>query len=243
MPPHFPRSEKYDAAWVEKNSMGPNTLWLMESLCERVELEPGMRVLDLGCGRAISSIFLAQEFDVQVWATDLWIHPSENWPRIRRAGLEDRVFPVYAEARSLPYAHGFFDAIVSVDAYHYFGTDDLYVENVAGFLRVGGQLGIVCPGFKREIDGDIPDYLAESYSKRQWHSFHTPEWWRRHWDKTAAVDVTCAEELPQAWAIWEACAHMEVLGDDRPVVEADGGELLSFSRIVARRSPPAQSAL
>ncbi len=83
MPPHFPRSEKYDGAWVEKNSMGPNTLWLMESLCERVELEQGMRVLDLGCGRAISSIFLAREFDVQVWATDLWIHPSENWPRIR----------------------------------------------------------------------------------------------------------------------------------------------------------------
>ena len=33
MSPHFPRTESYDAAWVEKNSMGPNVLWLMESLC------------------------------------------------------------------------------------------------------------------------------------------------------------------------------------------------------------------
>ena len=29
-----------------------------------MELEPGMRVLDMGCGKAISSIFLAKEFDV-----------------------------------------------------------------------------------------------------------------------------------------------------------------------------------
>ena len=35
-------------------------------------LEPGMRVLDLGCGKGLSSIFLAKEFGVQVWAADLW---------------------------------------------------------------------------------------------------------------------------------------------------------------------------
>ena len=29
-----------------------------------------MRVLDLGCGRAMSSIFLRREFGVQVWATE-----------------------------------------------------------------------------------------------------------------------------------------------------------------------------
>ena len=37
-----------------------------------------MRVLDLGCGLAMSSIFLRREFDVQVWATDLWFNASEN---------------------------------------------------------------------------------------------------------------------------------------------------------------------
>jgi cyclopropane fatty-acyl-phospholipid synthase-like methyltransferase len=36
-----------------------------------MDLKPSMRVLDLGCGRAMSSIFLHREFDVQVWAVDL----------------------------------------------------------------------------------------------------------------------------------------------------------------------------
>ncbi len=88
-------------------------LWLTEWLAEALELRPGMRVLDLGCGRAASSIFLRREYGVQVWATDLWFSASENIRRIRDAGVEDGVFPIRADARSLPFAAEFFDAIVS----------------------------------------------------------------------------------------------------------------------------------
>ncbi len=110
-----------------ENLMGPNALWLAEALSQVMDLRAGMRVLDMGCGRAISSIFLAREFGVQVWATDLWIGASANWGRIREAGAQASVFPIHAEAHALPYAHEFFDALVSLDAYHYFGTDDLYL--------------------------------------------------------------------------------------------------------------------
>lgn len=51
---------------------------------------------------------------MQVWANDLWVKPAENWERIREAGVEDCVFPIQAEARALPYADQFFDAIISV---------------------------------------------------------------------------------------------------------------------------------
>ena len=106
----FPRSSAYELDWVLENQMGPNVLWLTESLTQVMELEPGMRVLDLGCGKAISSIFLAKEFDVQVWATDLWIKASDNWQRVREADMEQQVFPIHAEAHDLPYAEEFFDA-------------------------------------------------------------------------------------------------------------------------------------
>ena len=63
------------------NLMGPNPLWLAEALSQVMPLTAGLRVLDLGCGRAISSIFLAREFGVQVWAADLWIAANDNWTR------------------------------------------------------------------------------------------------------------------------------------------------------------------
>src|SRR5262245_1369512 len=122
--PRFPRSSGYHPEWVIANaSGGANSLWLTEWLAEALELRPGMRVLDLGCGRAASSIFLRREFGVQVWATDLWFSVSEKVPRIRDAGVEDGVFPIHADARSLPFAAEFFDAIVSIDAFMYYGTD------------------------------------------------------------------------------------------------------------------------
>ena len=81
--PEFPRSNTYDPDWVMDNQMGPNALWLMEWLCEDMDLKEDMWVLDLGCGTAMSSIFLAREFGVRVWAVDLWVDPDQNWRRIR----------------------------------------------------------------------------------------------------------------------------------------------------------------
>ena len=72
-------------------------------MAQAVNLTPETRVLDLGCGRALSSIYLHREYGVQVWATDLWFTASENIQRVRDAGVEDGVFPIRADARSLPH--------------------------------------------------------------------------------------------------------------------------------------------
>src|SRR5215472_18143162 len=125
----FPRSSVYHPEWViEGASGGANALWLTEWLSTVLDLRTNMRVLDLGCGRALSSIFLHREFGVQVWATDLWFSNSENLLRIRDAGVQDGVFPLHADARALPFAAEFFDAIVSIDSFVYYGTDDLYLS-------------------------------------------------------------------------------------------------------------------
>ncbi|MEZ5227485.1 MAG: hypothetical protein R2710_12640 [Acidimicrobiales bacterium] len=55
----------------------------------------------------------------------------------------------------MPYAAGFFDAIVSLDAYQYFGTADLYLGYLLDFLNAGGRLGAVMPATtSRAGDGD-----------------------------------------------------------------------------------------
>jgi cyclopropane fatty-acyl-phospholipid synthase-like methyltransferase len=99
----FPRSSRYETDWMLDNQMRPNAVWLAEWLCGALPLKPAMRVLDLGCGRAMTSIFLAKEFGVQVWATDLWITPDHNWQRAVRAGVADKVFPLRLEAHALPF--------------------------------------------------------------------------------------------------------------------------------------------
>jgi cyclopropane fatty-acyl-phospholipid synthase-like methyltransferase len=207
-----------------------------------------MRVLDMGCGKAMSAIFLAKEFGIQVWANDLWISATDNWKRIREAGVEDRVFPIHAEAHALPYADEFFDAIVSLDSFHYYGTDDLYLSYFIRFLKRGGQIGMVVPGLMRDFEGAVPEHLTRRLPSggRFWDpaecfSFHTVAWWRRHWEKTELVAVERADAIPDGWRHWLQFEKAKVAAgtnrhdDEVPALEADQGRHLGFVRMVARR--------
>jgi ubiquinone/menaquinone biosynthesis C-methylase UbiE len=53
----YPLAAKYSPEWMYENRMGCQCLWLIESLSHMMELKPGMRVLDMGCGKALTSIF------------------------------------------------------------------------------------------------------------------------------------------------------------------------------------------
>ncbi len=220
--------------------MGPNVLWLTESLTERMSIEPGMRVLDLGCGKAFSSIFVAKEFGALVWAADLWIAPTPNFERIRAAGVAERVFPVRAEAHELPFAEGYFDAIVSMDAYHYFGTDNLYLSYLSKFLRPGGQIGIVVPGLREELDDGVPSHLEPYWDPDFW-SFHSPAWWKRHWERSGALASVTADFVEDGAAFW--LDWLMQAGDagwpaesEAAMLRADGGRCLGFTRVVGTRA-------
>jgi SAM-dependent methyltransferase len=238
----FPRSNRYDPEWILNNQMGLNPLWLTEWVCEKLPLAPGMRLLDLGCGKGLSCIFLVQEYDVQVWAVDLWIKPTENYDRFRQSGVQDRAFPIHADARNLPFADEYFDAVICTDAYIYFGTDDLYLETLCHFVKPGGWIGISVPGFMRELEGQLPEHILPFWAQECW-TWHTVDWWRWHWERTGLVAEVCADVLPDGWKLWlqwkQARARVEgenpSLTSDIRVLEADRGRFMGFIRVVARR--------
>lgn len=256
LPPGFPRANRYDVDWQVQNAMGPNPLWLLEPVCERIDLRPGMRVLDLGCGRAATSIFLAREFGVWVCAADLWVAPSDNARRIEEAGVPDRVLPLRVEAHALPFAEEWFDAVVSIDAYHYFGTDALYLSQLVPLLRHEGRVGISVPGTVRDLGDEFPGHLAPQLTPNDLGSFKTSAWWAALWRRSGLVEVESAEPVPDGWALWrrwtEGClAHGRATGhwpqgppgrdpetsteEALHMLDVDGGATLGFSMVVARR--------
>jgi cyclopropane fatty-acyl-phospholipid synthase-like methyltransferase len=249
--PEFPRSARYDPDWMMDNQMGPNGLWLMEWLCEPLDLKPGMRVLDLGCGKAMSSIFLAREFGARVWAADLWVSPDPNWRRVVEAGVSDSVCPIKTEAHALPFAQGFFDAILSVDAFQYFGTDELYVDYLSRFVRPGGTIGAVVVGLTKELGSDPPACLTEPQKNGKvfWEpscrSFKTQEFWRGLWSRSPMVADVAVEEQREGWRHWRdferalETAGKGIFPSDAEALERDRGETLCFLRLTAHRTEAA----
>jgi cyclopropane fatty-acyl-phospholipid synthase-like methyltransferase len=240
----FPRAAKYNPDWIMAGVSGAAcALWLTEWLTQAMDLKPGMRVLDLGCGRALSSIFLHREFGVQVWAIDLWFSATENLQRIRDVGIEDGVFPIHADARSLPFAEGFFDAIVSIDSYFYYGTDDHYLNYLARFVKPGGQIGIAGAGLMQEIDGPMPEHLAAWWTPDLW-CLHSAAWWGRHWERTGIVEVELADSLEGGWQRWLEWMHAIAPDNTAEIeaLEADGGRYLGYARAIGRRRAGAKLA-
>lgn len=246
--PEFPRSAKYDPDWIMDNQMGPNALWLIEWLCEALELKPGMRVLDLGCGKAMTSIFMAREFGVQVWAVDLWMSPDPNWRRALEAGVGHLVCPLKAEAHALPFAAGFFDAVVSVDAYQYFGTDELYIDYLSRFVRPLGLLGVVIVGLMREMGAGPPAHLTEPQANGKvfWEascrSFKTEQFWRNLWKGSPMVADLSVEAQLEGWRHWRdfelalETAKKGIFRSDAEALGKDRGEYLGFLRVTAKRT-------
>ena len=60
------KTTKYDKQFLLDNMMGPNAMKILEEMTAGLALKKGMRVLDLGCGKGLTSIFLAKEYGVQV---------------------------------------------------------------------------------------------------------------------------------------------------------------------------------
>ena len=157
----YPKSNGYDAKWLVDLDMGPHPLWLLEDLAADLDLRPGMRVLDLGSGLGATSVFLAREYGVGVVAADLWVDPTEAAAVFRKEGVDDRVLAMRVDAHALPFGRGSFDAIVSIDAWEYFGTGDHYPPYLATFLKPGGQLGVATPALTTEVRelGEIPEHI------------------------------------------------------------------------------------
>ncbi|ABX43507.1 SAM-dependent methyltransferase [Lachnoclostridium phytofermentans] len=235
----FPRSSAYDIEWVSENEMGPNAMWLAEFLSEKMQFSKGMKVLDLGCGKGLSSVFLAKEFGVNVYATDLWIHTTDNFLRIKEMEVEDLVTPIHADAMKLPFARGFFDAIVSLDAYHYFGTNEMYLEEILSYLKPNGQIGIVVPSVLKEFHDEIPESI-KPYWEPYLYTHHTPEWWRKLWEHSDQLKVEVADTMPNGyenWLLWDKTlkdAGMLRRSGDVEMLLADDG-IFSFCRVVGTK--------
>lgn len=202
------RSQKYDRSFVRRCMAGPNALYLTEELTDSMSLAPGMAVLDLGCGRALSSVFLAREYGVTVYAVDK-NEDAETCNMLRDVGCDKSVYPIRADAASLPIPAGIIDALVCVNAYHNFGMEAGFFEaKLKPLLKPGAQVGLVLCG--RCAECVKPDDMNEN------PVFWSAAEWRR-WFESEGLGIDVCEELEsteRAWKEWMTISMPELSEDE-----------------------------
>lgn len=229
---------KFHDTYLKENMMGPNAVTLLEELTANLSFKPNMRIMDLGCGKGLTSMVLADKTHAQVYAVDLWIPATENYERFIEKGFGEHIVPVHADATDLPFALEYFDAVISVDAYTYFGRDAKFMdEKLAVFVKKGGIIAIAVPGLKTDIHSDIPKEMLTSWTAEDLSSFQTCDWWREILNESKLIeDVSICEMrcFESCWADWLKSDNENAVSD-RAAMEAGSGKYMNFISITCRR--------
>lgn len=233
------KSEKYNTPALQAKIMGPNPIKLEEELLLKHRIPTGSVVCDLGSGQGLTSVFLAKEYGFTVYAADLWSDPEENRSFFDAIGLDrEQIIPVKADAADLPFEKEFFDAVISVDSYNYFGRDEHYLDDkLLPFVKSGGYIYISIPGMKQDCHDHLPQELLLSWTPEQLDYMHDIAYWSEMIGKCKGAEVISVKEMEsneEVWADWLSQENEYAVGD-RKAMEAGGGKYLNFIAIVMRK--------
>ncbi|MBR0404125.1 MAG: methyltransferase domain-containing protein [Eggerthellaceae bacterium] len=236
---NFPKTNTFPKTTMLERSMGPNPLKLCEELLDGSKIPRGSVVLDLGSGAGLTSALMAREYGFVVYAADLWSDPGDNMRFFEGVGLSNRqIVPLKADATALPFASSFFDAVVCVDSYNYFGRDPEYLgEHLLPLVKPGGTLLFSIAGMKHDCHDNLPTCLLESWTPEQLDYMHDMDWWRRNIECTQGVEIIDMHEMActaEAWADWLACDNEYARGD-RAAVEAGALDYLNTIAVELRK--------
>jgi cyclopropane-fatty-acyl-phospholipid synthase len=198
-----------------------------ELVCKKLALQPGERVLDVGCGWGSFVIHAAQRHGVEAVGITL-SEPQAELARefVAAAGVSDRVEIRVQDYREL--AGENFDAVASIGMVEHVGESqiDVYADQLASMLRPGGRL--LNHGISRLKHGNIeggpfseryvfPDgettHISRVMLGLERAGFiceHVEEFGSdyaetlRHWIRNLESDLDRAEELagPERLRVW-----------------------------------------
>jgi SAM-dependent methyltransferase len=241
-PGRYPRSSGYDPEWLLALDMGPHPLWQLEDLLVGVDIAAGSRVLDLGSGMGATSVYLVREYGCEVVSLDLWVPSEQRRAVLDAAGVGDHVTTVTGDVRNMPLEDRAFDAVISVDAFEYFGTDTRFLPRLVSALRPGGTLAMSTPALRDDpYTAAVPPRVQAVFGAEV-AAWHSPAWWQRHWDLTGLVEGIEArwqEGGADSWLTWERARRVGLNQTDRSLViemlEADADEQVGFALVTARK--------
>lgn len=206
---------KYMAAEI---LMGPNSVRVLEELLNKhpLSLSDTDIILDLGCGKGLTSFVLSKETAAKVYASDLWIPADDNKKRFVEWGIENQVVPFCEDANELNFDKKLFRALVSVDAYHYFATKNgFFAEKILPFLKDKATVLIGIPGIKTAYTGRSEELLVEWLGDEA-YMFQSKTTWKEiigNSDRIESVVTWEMECFDSAWNEWFDTENKYAIGD------------------------------
>ena len=136
----------------EGEKMERHHLDITEKTIRRMELRPGERVLDLGCGAGWATRLLARlvadgpEGFGQVVGLDI----SDEMIRSARTASKDfeNILYIWGSAEQIPWEENFFDKVLSVESFYYYPDQDRALHELFRVMAPHGRMFLLINLYK-----------------------------------------------------------------------------------------------
>ena len=233
-------ADEKNFALLQATMWGPNAIRQSEELASHFTITKDMRILDLGCGSGLSSLYLVQEYGAEVFATDLYADPTENYQRFQAFGLADKIVPMILDAtQPLPFAKCYFDVIFSVGAYNVFGDNEEMLPNLIPYLKKGGYIAVSFPGLKYEFGNNVPPEMQPFWEVPEVaKTVRGIEWWQDLFSKAEGIEIVNISEMACHDIAWkEYLASIDPCSEDKwtlDMMAAEGGKYFNTIQLIAK---------
>ena len=208
--------------------MGPDSYIIINELLKNKITDDKIRILDLGCGKGLTSIYMAEKYkNADIFA----VEAKDNYIFFKENNIDNRIIPLNCDTEKLPFAESYFDIIVSVDAYHYFGLEkDFFKYNIKPLLKENGEIYIAVPGLKDDYE-KVPKELKYHISEEDFKYFKSIDYWenliKNDLKEIEVLEMKCFDE---AWQSWLSCDN-PYAAKDIELLKADNGKFLNLISI------------
>ena len=219
----YPELDRYSRDDMYRVFFGGGGLYLVVRMLRELDLQPGQIVLDLGCGKGESSVFMAKHYPVQVNALDLWTTAEFLTQKFAQRGVSNQTSAIQMDAtQPLPYADNQFDAIFCMNSFNFYGAAPGFLVNLLKHLKPGGRLCIgsevlsaefttqqlVNPPYVYAFNLPPPNEHVNVF-EGDFIKQHSPGWWRDFFEASGLLDVETCYELEDAEAIYQELVRYE----------------------------------
>lgn len=219
----YPELDGYSRDECYRDFFGGGGMYLAVEMLRTLRLKPDNVVLDLGCGKGTTSIFLAKHYGVRVIALDLWTSAEFLTKKFKDQGCADRISAIQMDAtKPLPFPEYYFDAIFCMNSFNFYGGSLNFLKHLLKHLKPKGQLCIGSEAlsaeftdeqianpppvyaFRLPVPNEHVDVFEDDFKKQ-----HTPGWWRDLFQSSGLLNVEYCQELEDANVIYEELVRYE----------------------------------
>jgi SAM-dependent methyltransferase len=226
----YPELQGYTRDEIYEDCMGGGALYLAARMARTLRASPGDMVLDLGCGKGATSIFLARRFGARVIAVDLWTDATFLHRKSSARGYRDRIVPLQLDVTGrLPFADEYFDAIFCMNSLSFYGGSVAFLQHLVRHLQRGGQIVVGMETFNAEFSAEerrhppgVFNYNLPPPNEQinvwedDFSKMHSPPWWEDLFKESGLLRVDTCQELEDAEVLYEDLVKYQIEHDLDP---------------------------